>query len=262
VRLIGARNVAHSLGDGQAESFARENGSPGRPFLKKLYALKPEPKTEPQNDDRIATSTARLFGQALFSFEIHFDHLKQVVDPTREWSPEADSYIFSHLSQAVDDCLLMLWYEAGARSSTQQKLGRKDVQRLMNLYKEMVKERLGARGRGGSDYSTWPPERCVDFQRVYESAHERVRKAKRLYTDNKKGEWSTIIRRMDRKLPQWLIDRLPLKGEKPSDLARELAAELFGVPHSSYLKVVLHRAALHRQAGYPQNHNLKLSRPR
>ncbi len=117
---------------------------------------------------------------------------------------------------------------------------------LLTLFSEHVVKRLKQRvtpRRKPSSKLEWTPERCEEYLVIYERSLEVLQKAKAIYQRNRGDEWRKMIRAVLPELPDHYIERLHLRGDaEPGDMAREYAAELFGVNNTSYLKKIISRA--------------------
>ncbi len=110
-------------------------------------------------------------------------------------------------------------YEALPNKVLVEEYSRRDI--------ELLKKRLSVRGRGGSE-GWWNEERRAEFLELYDDVLKKV-KAK------------------SPNLPAHIQAKFSLRGEKPSDIACEYAAELFGITHSVYLPRVLTQAREERK---------------
>jgi hypothetical protein len=89
----------------------------------------------------------------------------------------------------------------------------------------------------------WTPERCEEYLVTYERALDVLQRAKSICQRNGNDEWQKMIRAVFPDLPSRFYERLQLRGDgEPHDMAREYAAELFGVNNTSYLKKVIQKA--------------------
>jgi hypothetical protein len=70
-----------------------------------------------------------------------------------------------------------------------------------------------------------------------------LQRAKSICQRNGNDEWQKMIRAVLPDLPSHFYDRLQLRGDgEPHEMAREYAAEIFGVNNTSYLKKVIQKA--------------------
>lgn len=89
----------------------------------------------------------------------------------------------------------------------------------------------------------WTPERRAQFLDLYEQMLRQVKGARGIYRGDQKGEsWREKVAEAYPGLPASVAEKLPLRGFKPSDLARAAAAELMGLTPSEYLTRVLVQA--------------------
>jgi hypothetical protein len=106
---------------------------------------------------------------------------------------------------------------------------------------ERVKIRVNAPTQGGSK-AKWTPERKEAFLVTYEKAYEALKRAKKIYGQNKElDNWRGMVSAVYPQLPEQIINLLPVKGKgsEPKVLALEYAAELFKVKYTEYLSDVV-----------------------
>lgn len=117
---------------------------------------------------------------------------------------------------------------------------------LLKLFSEHTVKRLKQRvtpRKRPSRQLEWTPERCEEYLVVYERALDVLQRAKAICQRNGDDEWEKMVRAVFPDLPSLFYTRLQLKGDgEPHELAREYAAELFGVNNTSYLKKVIQKA--------------------
>jgi hypothetical protein len=117
---------------------------------------------------------------------------------------------------------------------------------LLKLFSEHIVKRLKQRvtpRKRSSRKLEWTPERCDEYLVAYERALDVLQRAKSICQRNGDDEWQKMIRAVFPDLPSRFYDRLQLRGDgEPHDIAREYAAELFGVNNTSYLKKVIQKA--------------------
>jgi hypothetical protein len=77
--------------------------------------------------------------------------------------------------------------------------------------------------RGGARNVKWPPALCARYLAIYEEVHPKVK-------------------RRDPSLPEDVLNEALLRGNKPSEVARDYAARLMGVNPGDYLQRVLAKA--------------------
>jgi hypothetical protein len=77
--------------------------------------------------------------------------------------------------------------------------------------------------RGGARNVKWPPALCARYLAIYEEVHP-------------------LVKRRDPSLPKAVLHEASLRGNKPSEVARDYAASLIGVNPGDYLQRVLAKA--------------------
>jgi len=113
----------------------------------------------------------------------------------------------------------------------------------------IVKHDLGVPRPGGSS-PTWTAEQKLEILSYYETALKSISEAKRLWRQNRKLNWREIVKAAFPELPGDIVEKLPLRGEKPSDLALEATAAKVASVSIEYLRKVLTSARrLRRDAG-------------
>jgi tetratricopeptide (TPR) repeat protein len=117
---------------------------------------------------------------------------------------------------------------------------------LLKLYSEhavkRLKQRVAPRKRPSRKLE-WTAERCEEYLIQYERALDVVQRAKAIYQRNSDDEWQKMVKAVCPDLPASFYPRLQLRGDgEPHDLAREYAAEVYGVNNTSYLKKVIQKA--------------------
>lgn len=122
---------------------------------------------------------------------------------------------------------------------------------LVKLFAEHAVKRLKQRvtpRKMPSRKVEWTPERCEEYLASYERALDVLQRAKAIFQRNKDDEWQKMVAAVFPDLPSGYYARLQLRGDgEPHDLAREYAAELYGVNNTSYLKKVIQKAREARQ---------------
>ena len=117
---------------------------------------------------------------------------------------------------------------------------------LLKLFSEHTVKRLKQRvtpRKKPSRKLEWTPERCEEYLVAYEHALDVLQRAKAICQRNGDDEWEKMLRAVFPDLPSRFYPRLQLRGDgEPHELAREYAAELFGVNNTSYLKKVIQKA--------------------
>jgi hypothetical protein len=89
----------------------------------------------------------------------------------------------------------------------------------------------------------YPSLRQVDNHLTYERALNVLQRAKAICQRNGDDEWQKMVTAVFPDLPSRYYSRLQLRGDgEPHEMAREYAAELFGVNNTSYLKKVIQKA--------------------
>lgn len=112
------------------------------------------------------------------------------------------------------------------------------IQFALRTGEERKKRRLSAPQRGAP--RSWTRERRAEFLRLYERLYGQVKGAKRMFRGEASDKgWLDAVREAYPELPESVLAKLHLWGHKPSDLAREAAAEVMGLPASEYLTRVL-----------------------
>jgi hypothetical protein len=117
---------------------------------------------------------------------------------------------------------------------------------LLKLFSELsvkrLKQRVTPRKRPSRKLE-WTPERCEEYLATYEGALDVLQRAKAICQRNGDDEWRKMVRAVFPDLPSRFYDRLQLRGDgEPHEMAREYAAETFGVNNTSYLKKVIQKA--------------------
>jgi len=102
----------------------------------------------------------------------------------------------------------------------------------------LVKHDLGIPRPGGSA-PTWTNEQKAEILACYEVFLINIKEAKRLWRQNHKLNWRGIVKTAFPDLPDEIIESLPLRGEKPSDLALNATAKKVGTVSIEYLKKLL-----------------------
>lgn len=170
------------------------------------------------------------------------------------WSSDSILYVLEHLPRGIANILGSLEYEAALDwvKNAQDRINKggyiidnkivkivaADIQYQVPPDKVLIEEftqrdiaalkkRLKVRRRGGSE-GWWNGERRAKFLELYEDIHKKV-KAK------------------SSDLPTNIQAKFSLRGEKPSDIACQYAAELFDIPFSDYLPHVLTEARRERK---------------
>lgn len=103
------------------------------------------------------------------------------------------------------------------------------------------KLRMGAPSAGRAP--TWTRDTRAAFLQRYEELLREIKGAKKIYVTARgdKG-WRGKAKRSHPRIPDSVIDKIPSRAYKPSDLAREAAAAELGFPASEYLVKVLAEA--------------------
>jgi hypothetical protein len=102
----------------------------------------------------------------------------------------------------------------------------------------LVKHDLGVPRPGGSS-PTWTHDQKEEILACYEAFLINIKEAKRLWRQNSGLNWRGIVKTAFPDLPEEIIERLPLRGEKPSDLALDATAKRVGIVSIEYLKKIL-----------------------
>jgi hypothetical protein len=117
---------------------------------------------------------------------------------------------------------------------------------LLKLFSEHAVKRLKQRvtpRKRPSRKLEWTPERCEEYMVTYERALDVLQRAKAICQRNGDDEWQKMVTAVFPDLPPRYYSQLQLRGDgEPHEMAREYAAELFGVNNTSYLKKVIQKA--------------------
>lgn len=184
-------------------------------------------------------------------FDITIDVDRSFVDEVEEGTARALGLLdeiaprlFAHASEQL---VLEVFYRAlcDQRGKGSIQFRASESQLLTMLSEHAVtrlKQRVAPRRRPSRKLE-WTPERCEEYLAKYEYALDVLQRAKGIYQRNRGDEWRAMVRAVFPALPDQYLERLPLKGDaEPGDMAREYAAELYGVSNTSYLKKIIGRA--------------------
>jgi hypothetical protein len=204
----------------------------GRPLdldaIKTACGVSPDLKIEAtvDVDQDFGRECERWVGRAMEFFRKHLrGMLTEVVEQ------HIDETIFRSLREQSGKGL----YEFKARES-------KLIDALVKNHRESLRQRMAARGRGGSTPWKWTDGRKAELLELYESSLKMMREAKRIYKQNRhNAKWPRMVQAAYPEFPEDLITRLSGTGKdaEPNALALEHAASVLGVEINDNLEKVL-----------------------
>jgi hypothetical protein len=175
--------------------------------------------------------------------ERHYRLLKHTIGKEKVWycSPQVVATIISFLDKFLEEdlteflggtCLdvAQLWSYVPfyARSKSAKNFFPSTiVEGFIRRERGRLQRRFNLRKRGGRT-AYWTPELRKSFLELYEATLK-------------------IVKAGSSELPEGLRSKASLRGIKPSDIAREYAAKLFGVTSNEYLLRVLKQARRERR---------------
>ncbi len=193
---------------------------------------------------------ARKVG-ADFPYDIEVDINQAFADEAEACTEHAlgllDSIAPQLLVHASEQLVMEVFYRAmcdrRGKGSYQFRASESELLRLFSEHLvKRLKQRVTPRKRPSRKLE-WTPEKCEEYLSFYLRALDVLQRAKAIYQRNGDDEWQKMVRAVFPDLPDRFYARLQLRGDgEPHDMAREYAAELYGVNNTSYLKKVIQKA--------------------